>query len=119
VYVAESFDQAVEDCRDSIMGFYRQLGEQLERSASEAGARAIEQRDVRGRRLQETTFEEVLSEKVIVGTPEMVIERLGGIASELDLDGILAELNCGGQVPREGVIKSLKLLCDEVMPAFR
>src|SRR5689334_16642444 len=60
VYVAESFDQAVEDCRDSIMGFYRQLGEQLERSASEAGARAIEQRDVRGRRLQETTFEEVL-----------------------------------------------------------
>ena len=59
------------------MGFYRQLGEQLERSAGEAGARAIEQRDVRGRRLQETTFDEVLREKVIVGTPEMVTERLG------------------------------------------
>jgi alkanesulfonate monooxygenase SsuD/methylene tetrahydromethanopterin reductase-like flavin-dependent oxidoreductase (luciferase family) len=119
VYVAETFDKAVEDCRDSIMAFYRQLGEQLERSASEAGARAIEQRDVRGRRLQETTFDEVLREKVIVGTPAMVIERLGKISNELDLDGILAELNCGGQVPREGVIKSLKLLCDEVMPAFK
>jgi alkanesulfonate monooxygenase SsuD/methylene tetrahydromethanopterin reductase-like flavin-dependent oxidoreductase (luciferase family) len=118
VYVAETFDRAVEDCRDSIMAFYRQLGEQLERSATEAGARAIEQRDVRGRRLQEATFDEVLREKVIVGTPSMVIERLGKITSELQLDGILAELNCGGQVPRAGVIKSLKLLCDEVMPAF-
>jgi alkanesulfonate monooxygenase SsuD/methylene tetrahydromethanopterin reductase-like flavin-dependent oxidoreductase (luciferase family) len=118
VYVAASFEQAVEDCRDSIMAFYRQLGEQLEASAHEAGARAIEQRDVRGRRLKETTFDEVLQEKVIVGTPEMVIDRLGSIASELQLDGILAELNCGGQVPREGVVRSLKLLCDEVMPAF-
>jgi alkanesulfonate monooxygenase SsuD/methylene tetrahydromethanopterin reductase-like flavin-dependent oxidoreductase (luciferase family) len=118
VYVSDTFDQAVEDCRDSIMGFYRQLGEQLERSASEAGARAIEQRDVRGRRLQETTFDEVLREKVIVGTPPMVIDRLGMIASELHLDGILVELNCGGQVPRDGVINSLRLLCDEVMPAF-
>jgi alkanesulfonate monooxygenase SsuD/methylene tetrahydromethanopterin reductase-like flavin-dependent oxidoreductase (luciferase family) len=118
VYVSETFDQAVEDCRDSIMAFYRQLGEQLERSASEAGARAIEQRDVRGRRLQETTFDEVLREKVIVGTPKMVVERLGSIAAELQLDGILAELNCGGHVPRAGVLKSLELLCDEVMPAF-
>jgi alkanesulfonate monooxygenase SsuD/methylene tetrahydromethanopterin reductase-like flavin-dependent oxidoreductase (luciferase family) len=118
VYVAGSFDKAVEDTRDSIMAFYRQLGEQLEASAREAGARAIEQRDVRGRRLQEASFEEVLREKVIVGTPEMVVQRLSEISQELELDGILAELNCGGQVPRGGVINSLKLLCDEVMPAF-
>jgi alkanesulfonate monooxygenase SsuD/methylene tetrahydromethanopterin reductase-like flavin-dependent oxidoreductase (luciferase family) len=118
VYVASSFEKACEDTRDSIMAFYRQLGEQLEASAREAGARAIEQRDVRGRRLQEATFDEVLREKVIVGTPEMVTERLSSITSELGLDGILAELNCGGHVPREGVIDSLKLLCSEVMPAF-
>jgi alkanesulfonate monooxygenase SsuD/methylene tetrahydromethanopterin reductase-like flavin-dependent oxidoreductase (luciferase family) len=118
VYVADTFDQAVADTRDSIMAFYRQLGEQLEASAQQAGARAIEQRDVRGRRLKEATFEEVLRDKVVVGTPEMVVERLSEITEVLDLDGILAELNCGGQVPREGVIRSLKLLCQEVMPAF-
>jgi len=118
VYVADTFDQAVEDTRDSIMAFYRQLGEQLEASAQQAGARAIEQRDVRGRRLKEATFDEVLREKVVVGTPEMVVKRLSEITEVLDLDGILAELNCGGQVPREGVIRSLKLLCQEVMPAF-
>jgi alkanesulfonate monooxygenase SsuD/methylene tetrahydromethanopterin reductase-like flavin-dependent oxidoreductase (luciferase family) len=118
LYVSSSFDQAVEDTRDSIMGFYRQLGAQLEASASEAGARAIEQRDVRGRRMQTMSFEDVLQEKVIVGTPEMVISRLRSISDELGLDGILAELNCGGQVPREGVVESLRLLCKEVMPAF-
>jgi alkanesulfonate monooxygenase SsuD/methylene tetrahydromethanopterin reductase-like flavin-dependent oxidoreductase (luciferase family) len=118
VYVADSFEQAVDDTRDSIMAFYRQLGEQLEASAQETGARAIEQRDVRGRRLKEMTFDEVLRDKVIVGTPEMVVERLSAISEELDLDGILAELNCGGHVPRDGVRHSLQLLCREVMPAF-
>ncbi len=118
VYVSDSFERAVNDTRDSIMAFYRQLGEQLEASAQEAGARAIEQRDVRGRRLKEITFDEVLRDKVIVGTPDMVVSRLSGISEELGLDGILAELNCGGQVPREGVLNSLKLLCQEVMPAF-
>jgi alkanesulfonate monooxygenase SsuD/methylene tetrahydromethanopterin reductase-like flavin-dependent oxidoreductase (luciferase family) len=118
VYVADSFDRAVADTEASIMAFYRQLGEQLEASAHEAGARAIEQRDVRGRRLKEASFDEVLREKVIVGTPEMVVDRLSAIAEELELDGILAELNCGGQVAREGVVHSLELLCDRVMPAF-
>jgi hypothetical protein len=48
----------------------------------------------------------------------MVVDRLSAISEQLDLDGILAELNCGGQVPREGVLRSLQMLCEEVMPAF-
>jgi len=119
VYIADTLERAREEPRASIMQFYRQLGEQLEASAREAGARAIEQRDVRGRRLQEISYEEVLRDKVIVGTPDLVVERLGAIAAELGLDGILAELNCGGSVPREGVLRSLQLLCEEVMPAYR
>jgi alkanesulfonate monooxygenase SsuD/methylene tetrahydromethanopterin reductase-like flavin-dependent oxidoreductase (luciferase family) len=118
VYVADTLERAREEPRESIMQFYRQLGEQLEASAREAGARDIEQRDVRGRRLKEITYDEVLRDKVIVGTPEMVIERLRAVSDELGLDGILAELNCGGGVPREGVVGSLQLLCEEVMPAF-
>jgi alkanesulfonate monooxygenase SsuD/methylene tetrahydromethanopterin reductase-like flavin-dependent oxidoreductase (luciferase family) len=118
VYVSSSFEKAVEDTQESIMAFYRQLGAQLEASAAESGARAIEQRDLRGRRMQAATFDEVLREKVIVGTPEMVIARLAEITAELELDGILAELNCGAQVPREGVLEALRLLCSEVMPAF-
>ena len=73
---------------------------------------------MRGRRLQEITFDEVLRDKVIVGTPEVVTQRLRTISDELGLDGILAELNSGGLTPRQGVMRSLQLLCDEVMPAF-
>jgi alkanesulfonate monooxygenase SsuD/methylene tetrahydromethanopterin reductase-like flavin-dependent oxidoreductase (luciferase family) len=100
------------------MRFYQQLGAQLEASAGQAGARAIEQRDVRGRRLQEITFEEVLRDKVIVGTVEQVTTRLRAVTDHLGLDGVLAEINCGGSVPREGVRRSLELMCKEVMPAF-
>jgi alkanesulfonate monooxygenase SsuD/methylene tetrahydromethanopterin reductase-like flavin-dependent oxidoreductase (luciferase family) len=118
VYVSDSLERARQDSEASIMQFYRQLGQQLEASANQAGARAIEQRDVRGRRLQAITWEEVLRDKVIVGTPEVVAQRLGQLNAELGLDGILAELNCGGTTPREGVLRSLQLLCQEVMPAF-
>jgi alkanesulfonate monooxygenase SsuD/methylene tetrahydromethanopterin reductase-like flavin-dependent oxidoreductase (luciferase family) len=118
IYVSDSFEHARRDTEASIMHFYQQLGAQLEASAGEAGTRAIEQRDVRGRRLQEISFEEVLRDKVIVGTPDQVVERLRAISDHLGLDGVLAEINCGGSVPREGVIRSLELMCKEVMPAF-
>jgi alkanesulfonate monooxygenase SsuD/methylene tetrahydromethanopterin reductase-like flavin-dependent oxidoreductase (luciferase family) len=118
VYVADTDEAARAEPQHSIMQFYRQLGEQLEASASTAGSRAVEQRDVRGRRLREITFDEVLRDKVIVGTPERVTSRLRMLKEELGLDGILAELNSGGLTPRAGVLHSLQLLCREVMPAF-
>ncbi|MCA1646895.1 MAG: LLM class flavin-dependent oxidoreductase [Chloroflexi bacterium] len=118
VHVADSMTQALDEPQASIMQFYRLLGEQLATSAGQAGTRDVEQRDVRGRRLQEITFDEVLRDKVIVGTPEVVSKRLGSIADELGLDGILAELNSGGLTPRANVMRSLQLLCEEVMPAF-
>ena len=119
IYVSDSAAQARIDTEASIMHFYRQLGEQLEASADQAGSRAEERRGERGRRLQEITYEEVLRDKVIVGSPEEVTERLRWITDHLGLDGVLAELNCGGGVPREGVVRSLELLCKEVKPAFR
>src|SRR5205807_5435851 len=118
VYVADTLERAHEEPRASIMQFYRHLGAQLEASARDAGARAVEQRDVRGRRLQEITFDEVLRDKVIVGTPEVVTERLKTISDDLGLDGILAELNSGGLTPRAGVMHALQLLCEEVMPSL-
>jgi alkanesulfonate monooxygenase SsuD/methylene tetrahydromethanopterin reductase-like flavin-dependent oxidoreductase (luciferase family) len=118
VYIADTAQRARDESEASIMQFYRQLGEQLEASARESGARAIEQRDQRGRRLREITFGEVLRDKVIVGTPDSVTERLRAIQAELGLNGILAELNSGGLTPREGVKRSLALLCKEVMPAL-
>ena len=101
------------------MHFYRYLGQRIEQSATSAGARAIENRSARGLKLQSIDFEEALRNKIIVGTPDQVEERLCGLRAELGLDGILAELNCGGQIPRHQMMTSLQLLCEDVIPRFK
>jgi alkanesulfonate monooxygenase SsuD/methylene tetrahydromethanopterin reductase-like flavin-dependent oxidoreductase (luciferase family) len=118
VYIAETHQQARSEPQESIMSFYRFLGSMLEKSASSAGVRAIEQRAERGQRLQTIGYDDALRDKVIVGTPEQVAERIDQLRMDLGLNGILAELNCGGLIPHRKVMKSLELLCNKVMPQF-
>jgi alkanesulfonate monooxygenase SsuD/methylene tetrahydromethanopterin reductase-like flavin-dependent oxidoreductase (luciferase family) len=119
VYVADTKDQAITEPEASLMQFYRNMATQLAESAQQAGANPGELRSERSQALGNLTFEQARREKVVVGTPEMVRDRLIELKEELGLDGILAELNCGGQIPREGVTRSLRLLCTEVMPHFK
>jgi alkanesulfonate monooxygenase SsuD/methylene tetrahydromethanopterin reductase-like flavin-dependent oxidoreductase (luciferase family) len=118
VYVADTAEQARSEPEDSIMYFYRYLGERLEDSATRAGVRAVEDRAARGRRLQTITYDEALRDKIIVGTPEQVTDRLMGLKDELGLNGILAEMNCGTKIPHQQVMRSLQLLCEKVKPQF-
>ena len=118
VYVADTPEEARSGPEESIMSFYRFLGGALEDSATRAGVRSVEQRAERGQRLQNITYDEALRDKVIVGTPAMVADRLDGLRAELGLNGILAELNCGGLLPHERVMNCLRLLCEKVMPHF-
>ena len=97
----------------------RCLGERLEDSATRSGARAIEQRAERGQHLPEPiTFPEARRDKIIVGTPEMVVNSLQALREELGLNGILAELDRGSLIPHARVMHCLQLLCDKVMPQF-
>lgn len=116
VYVAATEAAARGEPRDSIMEFYRYLGARIEESATLDGARPEEQRAERGARLQAIGWDEVLRDKIIVGTPVQVAERLNGLKAELGLDGILAELNCGSRIPHANVLESLRLLCKDVIP---
>jgi len=118
VYVAETDQAAHEEPEESIMYFYRYLGERLEDSATRSGVRAVEDRAARGQRLQTITYEDALREKLIVGSPERVTDRLMELKEKLGLDGILAEMNCGTKIPHPQVMKSLQLLCEKVKPQF-
>jgi alkanesulfonate monooxygenase SsuD/methylene tetrahydromethanopterin reductase-like flavin-dependent oxidoreductase (luciferase family) len=118
LYVAETYEQARSEPEESIMSFYRFLGTMLEKTASSAGVRAIEQRAERGQRLQAISYDDALRDKVIIGTPSMVGQRIEQLRRELGLNGILAELNCGGLISHAHVMKSLQLLCEDVMPQF-
>ena len=119
VYVAETLARARSEPEESIMHLYRTVGAQIEDSASRAGVRDIEERAERGSKLQSVTYEAALSEKVIVGTPEMVADRIAELRDKLGLNGILAEMNCGGLISDANVQRSLQLLCEDVVPRFR
>jgi hypothetical protein len=55
---------------------------------------------------------------VLIGTPATVGERQLGLREELGLTGVLMELNAGWRTPHAQVKRTLRLLCDEVMPRF-
>ena len=119
VYVAATEERARSEPEESVMHFYRYLGERIEESARLEGARAIENRAERGQRLQNISYDEVLSSKIIVGTPQQVVDRLSELREKLGLSGILAEMNCGNRIPHQQVLTSLQLLCEEVIPKFK
>ena len=119
VYVAATDTAAREEPKESILHLLHTIGSRLEASASGSGARAVENRAARGQKMQSIAYEDVLRERMIVGTPGRVVDRLRQLEEELGLDGILAELNPGSLVPHARVMEALRLLCEEVMPRFR
>ncbi len=119
VYVAETEEAALEEPRESIMHLMHYLGDRLAKSAGAQGTRAIENRAERGAKMQGIQYEEVVRERMIVGTPARVIDRLTELQDTLGLDGILAELNPGSRIPHARVMTALRLLCEDVMPKFK
>ena len=117
-YVAETEAQARAEAEESLMHFYREQAGRLRDSLTRAGTRAIEGRAERLKRIENLTYEEALTGQVLIGTPDIVTERLRMLQVEIGIDGILAELNCGGLIPHERVMTALRLLCEEVMPRF-
>ena len=65
------------------------------------------------------SYDEVLREKGIVGTPDMVIDRLTELRDSAGLDGVSAEINPGSMLSHAQVMDSLRLWCREVMPRFK
>jgi alkanesulfonate monooxygenase SsuD/methylene tetrahydromethanopterin reductase-like flavin-dependent oxidoreductase (luciferase family) len=119
VYVAETEERAREEPRESILHLLRTIGSRLAESAKLDSARAIEKRAERGAKMVSIEYDEILRERMIVGTPPQVVDRLKQVQEELGLDGILAELNPGSLIPHQQVMTALRLLCEQVIPAFK
>jgi alkanesulfonate monooxygenase SsuD/methylene tetrahydromethanopterin reductase-like flavin-dependent oxidoreductase (luciferase family) len=117
-YLADTEERARVELEPSLMSFFRYQAELGRDSARRAGGEVAVQRMQRVERLEALTFDEALATQVICGTPDSFTARLKEVQAELGLDGILAELNCGGMIPHEGVMRALQLLCEEVKPRF-
>ena len=98
VYIAENRERALAEAKDGMMRFSSYRADLL-----------------RG----PLTYDEVLREKGIVGTPDMVVDRLTELCETAGLDGVSAEINPGSMLSHEQVMASLRLWCREVMPRFK
>jgi alkanesulfonate monooxygenase SsuD/methylene tetrahydromethanopterin reductase-like flavin-dependent oxidoreductase (luciferase family) len=124
MYIGATEQEAVEEPRETIEAFFARMRARYEAGRDEEGPggtgpeRAALLKE-RAERLAKMTYEEILETKVICGTPEGVIDRLSQFQQTLGLTGFTAELNPGGLLPVEAVQRSLRLLTEEVMPAFK
>lgn len=124
MYISTTEEGAIEEPRESIEAFFARMRNRYLQGRDEEGgggaeAERLERLRARAERLEKLSYEEILETKVICGTPERVIDRLIQFRETIGLSGITAELNPGGLLPEEAVQRSLKLLTQEVMPAFK
>jgi alkanesulfonate monooxygenase SsuD/methylene tetrahydromethanopterin reductase-like flavin-dependent oxidoreductase (luciferase family) len=94
------------------MAGYKSLVTRLEGSPNARRRAELEE-------VKTATYDDVLRDKVVVGDPDTVTGRLQELEDELGIDGILFELNFGAAIPAEVMMRSLKLICHEVMPRFK
>jgi alkanesulfonate monooxygenase SsuD/methylene tetrahydromethanopterin reductase-like flavin-dependent oxidoreductase (luciferase family) len=110
IYVAESPHRAEADPHASVTAYYERLRQGYLRSP---------QGFERAAQLATLTYEEILRERVVFGTPRHVVERLRTLQQTLGLSGIIIEPNIGGDIPRERVARSMDLFAQEVAPRLR
>ena len=109
LHIAETDAEAIREAEASMTHGYRNLINQLEGSPN--ARRRAELADVRT-----LTYDAILRDKVVVGSPATVAARLRQLRDELGIDGILAEMNFGARIPHEQMMRSVRLLCREVKP---
>ena len=112
LHVADTDAQARDEARESIMAGYQKLTSQLEGSPN--ARRRAELETVRT-----LTYDDIMRDKVVIGSPDTVTARLAELRDQLGIDGILAELNFGAILPPDQMMRSLRLLCQEVGPRLR
>ena len=119
MYISPNEEDIQIEPRETIEAYFARFRRQF--GGEEAGANTVRspRRRASIQRLATMSYEEILDTKVIFGTPEAVTDKLGRYVETLGLTGFTAELNPGGLLPPEAVKRSLKLLTEEVMPAFK
>jgi alkanesulfonate monooxygenase SsuD/methylene tetrahydromethanopterin reductase-like flavin-dependent oxidoreductase (luciferase family) len=113
VYVAATMEKARSEPEASTMHHYNRLRQAFLRSAGSAEGEA---RATRAERLTTLTYEDVLRERVMYGTPDHVADRLQALIEGLGLSGLIMEGNTGGRVPPACVLESIRLFGKEVAP---
>ena len=112
-YVAETAEKARSEPEASTMQEIQYgIRSMLATAASPETAQRIE-------RLANLTYDEILQNRVMYGTPEAVVERLQEYKEKLGISSIVVEMNFGGQIPFERVVNSMRLFLEKIVPKFK
>jgi alkanesulfonate monooxygenase SsuD/methylene tetrahydromethanopterin reductase-like flavin-dependent oxidoreductase (luciferase family) len=116
IYVADTLAEAQADPRPSVLPYYERLRQGYLRSTQPFEST---ERTSRATQLAALTYEEILQERVVFGTPRHVVERLRTVQQALGVSGFIIEPNVGGDIPPTRVARSLTLFAQEVAPPLR
>ena len=107
VYVADTERRAREEAEASTMHFFRVIAEALGKGGTKREEAA---------KLGRLSYDEILQELVVYGTPESVTARLLELREALGNTTLSVWMNVGGRIPHERVLGSMRLFAERVIP---
>jgi alkanesulfonate monooxygenase SsuD/methylene tetrahydromethanopterin reductase-like flavin-dependent oxidoreductase (luciferase family) len=119
VYASPTAAGAREEPRESLTAFFARQTELARQAVGRAGAGPADRRQLQAQRMAGLSYDDMLARKVAFGTAAGVVERITELREQLQLDGVVVELNPGGRIPPELETRSLQILTHEVLPALR
>ena len=88
-------------------------------AAGAQGASAEEMRARTAKALASLSYDDIRRSRAAIGSPGMLVDQLTEWQKVLDIDGVVMELNAGNMLTEEQINKSVRLIAEDVMPAFR
>jgi alkanesulfonate monooxygenase SsuD/methylene tetrahydromethanopterin reductase-like flavin-dependent oxidoreductase (luciferase family) len=119
VYAAPTQTAAVEEPHENISFFFRRHAELTRARIGRADTGPTERNLARLDQVTSMSYEEILETRVAFGTAAHLVERLAAVRADLGLNGLIAELNPGGLLSMEQMLRTLRILTHEVLPALR
>jgi alkanesulfonate monooxygenase SsuD/methylene tetrahydromethanopterin reductase-like flavin-dependent oxidoreductase (luciferase family) len=117
-FVAATAADAKTRYEESLLHYFHAQGRLLADSAGRLGLDPANPRWMTSEGLMTMTYDQAIGGSVMIGSPEEVVRKIQALRDDMGLDGVLLELNCGGKVEHAHEMEALRLLCQEVQPAF-
>lgn len=114
VHVAEDGDQARAEARESLTTYLQVVAKTSTEGYVKHGGDPNDLPTL-VRRFRDSSYEEILTEMSIVGSPAECREKLASVTEEYGAGHILTWFNAGGLIPHDEVQRSMRLWMDEVV----
>jgi alkanesulfonate monooxygenase SsuD/methylene tetrahydromethanopterin reductase-like flavin-dependent oxidoreductase (luciferase family) len=119
VYAAPTHEAALAEPYENITYFFRRHAELTRSRLGRADTGPADRTAAHLEQVNTMSYDEILAKRVAFGAAAHLVERLGRLRDDLRLDGMIAELNPGGLLPMEPMLRTLRIFTHEVMPFLR